>query len=58
MDAGKEYSLAADVGRFGRHFLVLASGDQGHYVDNAKESEEEYGCSKDSGPRGSGEAAK
>lgn len=58
MDAGNEDSLAADVGRFGGQVLVLTSGDQRQYVNDAEENEDEEGCPKDFSPRGSGEAAK
>lgn len=58
MNAGNENLLAMDVGGFRRELLVLASGDQGYYVDETKKSKDEKGCPKDFGPRGSGEAAK
>ena len=58
MDAGNEDSLAADVGRFGGQVLVLTSGDQRQHVNDAEKNEDEEGCPKDFGPRGSGEAAK
>ena len=58
VDARDEDFLAADVGCFDSQVLVLTCGDERNYVDDAEESNEEKGCSKDSGPRGSREAAK
>ena len=57
MDAGDEDLLTANVGGVGGQILVLTSGNQGQYIDYAKENEKEEGRPKDSGPRGSGEAA-
>ena len=58
MDAGDENFLAADVGRSGGQVLVLTSGDQRQHVNDAEKNQDEEGCPKDSGPRGSREAAK
>ena len=58
MDARDEDFLTADVGGFDGQVLVLTCGDERKYVDDAEESKEEKGCPKDSGPRGSREAAK
>ena len=58
MDARDEDFLAADVGGLDGQVLVLTCGYERKYVNDAEESKEEKGCPKDSGPRGSREAAK